>query len=190
MDNSTDVRTVPIIRHMSTNENLLGLGSLWDAEVANIEWDERREGEREHRATRYFRDALLELASESGVTVHIASASSAVHVQRIGMLWADGVLCGSNDRAIVPFREICVATNAPHCQCETRPPRVFDLVPMGAVLRELERKSALITLGLARHGLRGKICGVWRDAVSVRTTRGRVVVPFARLGLIVVSNGS
>ena len=179
---------VHILRHMTENQNFLGLGSLWDSEVQNIIFDEKREVERNHRAQSYLRDALLDLAQNCPVSVVAVGLSQRIHVRRIGMMWLDGVLCGSSDRVVVHFTAIHRATAAGACGCRHSPLHLFELVPFGAVLRELERRAAEVVVVHNHGGISGRITGVWRDALSLTTPRGRVVVPWSACGLVLVTD--
>jgi hypothetical protein len=173
---------------MGENQNLLSLGSLWDVEIDNAQWDEQREQNRERRASMYFRDALLDLAGTTGVSVSSRLGDRLVHVRRVGLLWVDGILCGTRDRVVVHYTAIHSATDSVTCGCQLEPPRVFELVPFGAVLRELERRATEIMVIRDHGGIRGRIGGVWRDAVTVITTRGRVVLPMSECGVVVDGN--
>jgi hypothetical protein len=174
---------------MSRNENLLGLGSLWDAEQTNIERDIARERERDRKSGLHFADAMMALLLDDGVTVEVTSLDRVVHVRRIGMTWIDGVVCGSVERAIVPFVAIRAAFSPSDCACAVSVPKHFELVPLGAVLREVERRSSSITIVGERFGVRGRITGVWRDAITVRSLRRESVVPRSALGVILVDDG-
>jgi hypothetical protein len=174
---------------MSRNENLLGLGSLWDAEQMNIEWDVARERERNRKSELYFSDAMLALRMHNSVTVQVTSLDRVIHVRRIGMMWIDGVVCGSIERAIVPFGAIRAAYSPSDCACIVSPPEHFGLVPFGAVLRDIERHSSSITIVGERFGVRGRITGVWRDAITVSSLRRESVVPRSALGVILVDDG-
>jgi hypothetical protein len=177
-----------ILRHMTENQNFLGLGSLWDSEVQNVALDEKREVERNRRAQTYLRDALLDLAQDHAVSVVAVGRVQSIHVRRIGMMWLDGVLCGSSDRAVVHFNAIERATADGACGCRRSLPHLFELVPFGAVLRDLERRAAEVVVVQNRSGVSGRITGVWRDALSLTTSRGRVVVPWSACGLILVTD--
>lgn len=173
---------------MAGNEHLLGLGSLWDAEQLNIEQDLARERERGRKSELYFSDAIQELSTNRGLTIQLVSFSRLIHVRRIGMLWLDGVVCGSVERAIVPFGAITAAFTPSHCECASSEPERFELVPMGAVLRDLERRSAPLTILGDRYGVRGRLAGVWRDAISVRSSERDTVLPRSSLGVIIVDD--
>lgn len=179
---------LPIIRHVGENQNLLSLGSLWDTEIDNAQWDEKREQNRDRRASLYFRDALLELAATGGISVVSRAGGKPVHVRRIGLMWVDGVMCGTTDRVVVHLTAIHSATDSVTCGCPIETPRLFELVPFGAVLRELERRSAAITVIRDHGGIHGRIGGVWRDAVTLITARGRVALPVSECGVVVVGS--
>lgn len=176
---------------MREKENLLGLGSLWDTEIHNAEWDEDRDRNRERRGQLYLRDALIELAGSACLSVTTRCGAAPLHVRRIGMMWVDGQACGSPDRSIVHLSAVRHASETVECGCSLETPRVYELVPFGAVLRELERQSATVSIVHERGGHRGRIVGVWRDAVTLMTTRGRIVLPLSECGVVVVeeSNG-
>jgi hypothetical protein len=174
---------------MSRNENLLGLGSLWDVEQMNIERDVARERERDRKSELYFSDAMLALRAHDGLTVQGTSLDRVIHVRRIGMMWVDGVVCGSGERAIVPFGAILTAFSPSDCGCASSAPDRYELVPLGAVLRDIERRSSSVTIVGERFGVRGRITGVWRDAVTVRSLRREAVVPRSALGVILVDDG-
>lgn len=180
-----------IIRHMREKQNLLGLGSLWDTEIHNAQWDEDRDRNRERRGQLFLRDALIELAGSDYLTVTPRFGTVPLHVRRIGMMWVDGQACGSRDRTIVHLSAVRHASETTVCGCALEIPRVYELVPFGAVLRELERKSAKVSIVHESGGRRGRIVGVWRDAVTIMTQRGRFVLPLSECGVIVVedSNG-
>lgn len=186
VDKSMGWMTLSIIRHMSENENLLGLGSLWDTERLNVEFDEAREAERERKAQLSFGDALVEQSRSEPLTVWIADSTEPLHVRRLGQLWLDGVMCGSGDTVVVPFPAIRRAASSSGCDCSIPLPKVFELVTLGAVLRDLERKAAMVSVLVNRGGIRGRICGVWRDAVSILTARGVAIVPKDSIGGVVV----
>lgn len=175
-----------ILRYVSENENLLGLGSLWDAEVQNAVFDEKREAERNRRAQSHLHDALLELAHDHPLNVVSVGATKPIHVRRIGMMWLDGVMCGSSDRAVIHFNAIQRVMADERCGCHSGAPQLFELVPFGAVLRDLERRAADVVVVHAIGGVAGKITGVWRDALSMTTQRGRVIVPWSACGVILV----
>lgn len=177
---------LPIIRHMGENRNLLSLGSLWDSEIDNAQWDETREQNRDRRGALYFRDALLELAEPGSISVVSKVGLWTVHVRRVGLMWVDGTLCGTPDRVIVHQSAIRSATDLAACGCAVESPRIFEFVPFGAVLRELERRATDITVIHDRGGVHGRISGVWRDAVTLNTARGRVVFPVSVCGVVVV----
>ena len=180
---------LPIIRHMTGNENLLGLGSLWDTEQMNIDWDVARKLERDRKSELYFSDAMLALLVDEGITVQVTSLDRVIHVRRIGMMWVDGVVCGSVERAIVPFGSIRAAFSPSDCVCAALPPEHFELLPLGAVFRDIERHATSITIVGERFGVRGRITGVWRDAISVRSLRREWVVPRSALGVVLVDDG-
>lgn len=177
-----------ILRHMTENQNFLGLASLWDAEVENAVFDEQRESDRIRRAQHHLRDALLDLAQDHPLSVVAVGVAQPVHVQRIGMMWVDGVLCGSFDRAIVHFTAIQRATTTGICGCQRYAAELFELVPFGAVLRDLERRGARIIVVHERGGVVGRVTGVWRDALSITTAQGRVVVPWSACGVVLVTD--
>jgi hypothetical protein len=179
---------LPIIRHMGENQNLLSLGSLWDTEIDNAQLDEKREQDRDRRASLHFRDALLELLATGGISVLSRAGVRPVHVRRVGLMWLDGVMCGTTDRVIVHLTAIHSATDTVACSCPSESPRVFELVPFGAVLRELERRSVAVTAIRDHGGIHGRIGGVWRDAVTLNTARGRVVLPVSEFGVVVVGS--
>ena len=180
---------IPIIRCMSRNENLLGLGSLWDAEQMNIECDVARERERNRKSELYFSDAMLALRMSASVSIQATSLDRVIHVRRIGMMWIDGVVCGSIERAIVPFGTIRAAFAPSNCACVVPPAEHFKMVPLGAVLRDIERHSSLITVVGEQFGVRGRITGVWRDAITVWSPHRESVIQRAALGVILVDEG-
>ncbi len=188
MDKWFGMIVLPIIRHMSVNENLLGLGSLWDAEQLNIERDVARERERERKSELYFSDAVLALAGPDGVTVQVTAFDRIIHVRRIGMMWIDGVVCGSADRAIVPFDAIGAAYSPSTCACTVSRPTHYEMVPLGAVLREIERHSSSVTIIGERFGVRGRITGVWRDAVTVRSSHRDTVLRRSAVRVVLVDD--
>ena len=173
---------------MSRNENLLGLGSLWDVEQMNIERDVARERERDRKSELYFSSAMLALRVHDGLTIQVTSLDRVIHVRRIGMMWVDGVVCGSSERAIVPFDAILTAFSPSDCGCASSEPDCYELVPLGAVLRDIERRSSSVTIVGERFGVRGRITGVWRDAVTVRSLRRESVVPRSALSVILVDD--
>ena len=175
-----------ILRHVAENRNILGLGSLWDAEVQNADFDEKRETERNRRAQSHLRDALLDVAIDHRLSGVAVGLTQRIHVRRIGMMWLDGVLCGSFDTALVHFHAIQRATADEHCACRLSALQLFELVPLGAVLRDLERRATEVVIVHDRGGITGRITGVWRDAVSLTTHRGRVVVPWSACGVILL----
>lgn len=175
---------------MSENENLLGLGSLWDTERLNAKLDAARESERDRKAHLSLGDALVELGRENPLSVWISELTQPLHVRRLGLLWLDGRLCGSADFIAVPFPAIVRASSTVSCACDTEIPNVFELVPFGAVLRDLERRAAAVSVVVPRGGVRGRIAGVWRDALTILTAGGFVVVPHRSiLGLVVEEPG-
>ena len=177
-----------ILRHMTESQNFLGLGSLWDSEVLNAVFDEKREAERNRRTQLHLREALLELAHDHPLSVVAVGVAHHIHVRRIGMMWLDGVLCGSSERAVVHFTAIQRAISDGPCGCRTSAPQLFELGPFGAVLRDLERRVANVVVVHDHGGVAGRITGVWRDALSMTTPRGRVVVPWSACGLILVTD--
>lgn len=177
---------LPILRHMTENRNLLGLGSLWDSELQNAVFDEKREIERNRRAQSYVRDALLELVIDGPLNVVSRGVTSPIHVERIGLGWLDGVVCGSSERAIVRIEAIHTAGTTMTCDCRRISPQLYEFVPYGAVLRDLERRAATILVVGDRGGVGGRVFGVWRDAITLNTDRGRVVVPWSACGLVLV----
>ena len=179
---------VHILRPMAENQNFLGLDSLWDSEVQNADLDEKREVERNRRAQFHLRDALLDVAHDHPLNVVVANVTQLIHVRRIGMMWLDGVLCGSPDRAIVHFDAIQRATTEGMCGCRCSDPQLFEFVPFGAVLRDLERRATNVVVVHDHGGVAGRITGVWRDALSMTTHRGRVVLPWSACGLILVTD--
>lgn len=179
---------VHILRHMAENQNLLGLGSLWDSELQNAVFDEKRETERNRRAQFHLREALLDLSADNPLTVVSTVVTSPVHVQRIGLGWLDGVVCGSVDRAIIHFTSIQRAGTTTLCGCRRQVPQLYELVPFGAVLRDLERRATDVLIVGDRGGIGGRISGVWRDAITMTTQRGRVVVPWSACGLVLVTD--
>ena len=177
-----------ILRPMAENQDFLGLDSLWDAEVQNAVFDESREVERNRRAQFHLREALLDVAHDHPLSVVVTSVTQPIHVRRIGMMWLDGVLCGSPDRAIVHFDAIQRATAEGICGCRCSAPQLFEFVPFGAVLRDLERRATNVVVVHDHGGVAGRITGVWRDALSMTTHRGRVVMPWSACGLILVTD--
>jgi hypothetical protein len=175
---------------MTENQNFLGLGSLWDAEVQNAVFDEKREAERNRRAQLHLREALIDVAQDRSLSVMVGGVAQYIHVQRIGMMWLDGELCGSSDRAVVHFTAIQRASSGGLCGCRTSTPQLFELVPLGAVLRDLERRAAEVLVVQQHGGIAGRITGVWRDALSMTTHRGRVVVPWSACGLILIADSN
>jgi hypothetical protein len=101
-------------------------------------------------------------------------------------MWLDGVACGTSDRVIVPFGGILVIESSTRCSCDDAAPDHFELVSFGAVLRELERRATVVTVMGGRYGQRGRIIGVWRDALTLRGARGTAVFPLGAVGSIVV----
>lgn len=173
---------------MSLNENLLGLGSLWDAEQLNIEQDVARERERERKSELYFSDAVLALTGDGGVTIQVTSLDYVIHVRRIGMMWVDGLLCGSTERAIIPYDAIGVAYSPSTCGCTVSKPDCFEMVPLGAVLRGIERRASTVTVVGERFGVRGRIIGVWRDAVSVLASHRETVLRRSAIRVVLVDD--
>lgn len=171
---------------MSENENLLGLGSLWDTERLNAEFDEARETERERKAQLSLGDALIEQGRSEPLSAWIAESSQPLHVRRLGLLWLDGVMCGSGDTVLVPFSAILRASSSAECDCTMSLPKVFEFVPLGAVFRDLERRAAVVSIVVHRGGVRGRIIGVWRDALTILTTRGVAIVPKGSIGGVFV----
>lgn len=177
-----------ILRPVAENQDFLGLDSLWDAEVQNAVLDEQREVDRNRRAQFHLREALLDLAHDHPLSVVATSVTQPIHVRRIGMMWLDGVLCGAPDRAIVHFEAIQRASTDSLCGCRRSVPQLFEFVPFGAVLRDLERRATNIIVGHDLGGVSGRITGVWRDALSMTTHRGRVVLPWSACGVILVTD--
>lgn len=188
MDKFFEGFTLPIIRHMPLNENLLGLGSLWDAEQLNIERDVARERERDRKSELYFSDAVLALTGDGGVTIQVTSFDYVIHVRRIGMMWVDGLLCGSSDRAIIPYDAIGLAYSPSTCRCRVSKPDHYEMVPLGAVLRELERRASSVTIVGERFGVRGRIIGVWRDAMTVRSAQRETVLHRSAVRVVLVDD--
>ena len=155
----------------------------------NINRDVARKRERDRKSELHFSDAILALRADDGVTVQVASLDRVIHVRRIGMMWIDGMVCGSAERAIVPFGAIRAAFSSSDCGCVALVPEHFEFLPLGAVLRDIERHAASITIVDERFGVRGRITGVWRDAISVRSLRRELVVPRSAFGVILVEDG-
>lgn len=188
MDNVDQGWTVPIIRQMTINENRLGLGSLWDVERHNADLDEARDAERDRKARLYARDAIVALGLDSGLSVFVTGVERPVHAARIGLRWIDGAVCGTTERAVIPDGSIdLVATNAV-CDCDSPSVRDYPFVTLGAVLRELERTAAEVTVVAGRRGVRGRITGVWKDALSVTSSQGESVVPVEALSVVIVDD--
>ena len=169
---------------MSTEDDFLGLGSLWEAETLNAEFDQRRERERERRAAAGLREALTELA-DIPISIVTSVIDRRIHVRRMGVGWVDGTFCGDVNRVWVPYGAIARATTELACLCAFQKPAVFDRVPVGTVLREWERRARVVTVITRSNGTTGRICGVWRDALGLFVNSGRVVVPLGAIGLIV-----
>ncbi len=178
--------TLSIIRQMTRDENLFGLGSLWDAEQRNADLDEAREIERGRKAQLHFRDAIVEIAKGGNALVTVVGAPQGIHVRRIGMLWLDGDLCGTTDRVIVPLSGVASVVSDSMCGCTPRSVASFEMVTFGAVARELERHVSHVSVTGDRHGVRGRISGVWRDAITVRTPLGESLFPLTAIRAIYV----
>jgi len=176
--------TLPIIRQMGGNENLLGLGSLWDAEQRNADLDEARELERGRKAQLYFRDAIVELSDRGTSLVTVLGVRNGIHVRRIGMFWLDGDLCGTTERVIVPFGGVVNVMSESLCGCQPGRVASFDMVTFGAVARELERHLTPVSVVGDRHGVQGRISGVWRDAITIRTALGESLIPLLAIRAI------
>lgn|GEM_PF-1815750 len=184
MDNSEAELTLSIIRQMTGNENLLGLGSLWDAEQSNADLDEAREFERGRKAQVYFRDAIVEISKGGNSLVTVSGFHTGIHIRRIGMFWLDGNLCGTTDRVIVPLSGVICVVSDSLCGCEPHSVACFELVTFGAVARELERHMTPVSVTGDRYGIRGRISGVWRDAITVRTPAGESLIPLTAIRTI------
>ncbi len=173
---------------MSEKYDPLGLGSLWDLEEANATLDESREMARNDRARTYFGDALRSRAALTSIDVAVANLDRPIHVSRVGLNWVGGTVCSTTEEAIVPFASLDSVRGASRCACPATPPDVTEFVPLGAVLRRWERRATEVTAVTRRGGLRGRLHGVWRDAVELRTQDGFALVAFEQLELIVVTS--
>lgn len=169
---------------MTGNENLLGLGSLWDAEQSNADLDEAREFERGRKAQLCFRDAIAEISQGGNSLVTVSGFHTGIHIKRIGMFWLDGDLCGTTDRVIVPLSGVVCVVSDSLCGCEPHSVASFEMVTFGAVARELERHMTRVIVTGDRHGVRGRISGVWRDAITVRTPAGESLFPLTAIHAI------
>lgn len=186
MENVVQGWTLPIIRHMSANENLLGLGSMWDVERDNANLDTMREDARDRRSRLYTRDAIVALGLEAGLSVSASGVEQPVHARRLGLGWIDGTLCGTRERAIIPFGRIVTVSTESTCECGQFTVRDYPFVPLGAVFRELERSVSEVTVICGRRGVRGRVTGVWRDALTVKSTIAETVIPVSMLSVVIV----
>lgn len=175
---------------MAENDDLLGLGALWDLERDNAALDEFREIARDHRSRGTFHDAVLDLAQRGPLEVLVASSEQSVHVDRIGLNWVDGRFCDGTDTVIVPLGSVQIVRHSRRCSCPVHPPAILEWVTVTAVLRRLERRATPVIVSTVRSGLTGRIVGVWRDAVELRTPTGRAVVPVSNLELVVVEGAA
>lgn len=171
---------------MQENDDLLGLGALWDVERDNATLDEFRELARDQRSRGSFHDAILDFARRGAIDATVASSERQLHVHRIGLNWVDGRLCGGDDSTIVPLPSIRSVRSRGRCGCSAKPPRILEWVTLTAMFRRLERRASPVILTTLRGGIAGRIVGVWRDAIEVRNANGRALVPVSSLELVVV----
>ena len=173
---------------MSANENLLGLGSMWDVERDNANLDTMREDARDRRSRQHTRDAIVALGLEAGFSVAASSMERSVHARRLGLGWIDGILCGTRERAIVPFGGIVLVSTESTCECGHVTVRDYPFVPLGAVFREMERSVSEVAVICGQRGVRGRITGVWRDALTVKSTIAETVIPVSTMSVVIVEN--
>jgi hypothetical protein len=170
---------------MARNDDLLGLGAMWDLERDNAALDEFREIARDERARQHFHDAILALVRSHPVDAYVGTLDRPIHITRMGMNWVEGRPCGHTDVAIAPLSATRVVRTSRGCACEVRFATVFEWVTLGAVLRHVERHAQTVTVTTVASGTTGRVVGVWRDAVTVRSREGVAVIPFASLELVV-----
>lgn len=163
-----------------------GFDSLWDGEDDGAERDERRELVRADRATQTFRDVVIAHGGEHSLTTSVAEIDGFIHVNRLGANWIDGVICLTRDRIIIPLPKLTAVSTGTRCECEPKRLSVFNHVTLGAVLRELERQQATVSLLHAGGGYNGLITAVWKDALSIRSGVVTVTVQMASLICLIV----
>ncbi|MFM6967830.1 MAG: hypothetical protein ACKOWN_02720 [Microbacteriaceae bacterium] len=146
-----------------------GLDSLWDAEEANAEWDERREIVRAERAQHAFTELLVRHAGTAMCTVGVDGLASPLHIVTLGANWCEGQLCGNTQTAITPTLRIQWISSVNACDCDLATPRVFEHITLTAKLRGFERAGTDITVSIANGGFRGRVSAVWKDAFDLRS---------------------
>ena len=158
-----------------------GLESLWDSEVDSADADERRELIRADRAqTPWSRVAHVELTGSS-FSVSLNHTARLIHVRRFGATWFDGSECGSTLRSIIPAGAVTAVVTVNRCLCAEPAAASFPHVTIGAVLRELERTRAHVTVVVRDGGFRGVVSEVWKDAIGVRAQNARWMIPLGSL---------
>jgi hypothetical protein len=170
---------------MATNDDIFGLGAMWDAERENESLDEIREFARDERAAKFFLDALRDAAGAGAIDVWVSTLDRPIHVLRIGLDWIDGALCGSPEIALVPRSAITIVRTSRRCSCSYGSATVLEFVSLSAVLRRFERQARHVTLTASRQSMNGRITGVWRDAVRLRGLVDQVLVPVSQIELVV-----
>lgn len=170
---------------MRENDDLLGLGTLWDLEVANSSWDERREGDRLIRARRHLSDALASMARNDPLAAMTDNLDRWLHVRVLGMNWVDGYLCGSRARVVIPHSAVSIVRANSSCGCNRDLAKVVEWVPLSAVLRQWERRATTVTVMTARQSVTGRVVGVWRDAIQVRSMTSLTVVSLLHVVVVV-----
>jgi hypothetical protein len=170
---------------MATNDDLFGLGAMWDAERENESLDEIREFARDERAAKFFWDALRDVAGGGAIDVWVTTLDRPIHVLRIGLDWIDGALCGSPEIALVPRSAITFVRTSRRCSCSYGIATALEFVSLGAVLRQFERQARHVTLTASHQSVSGRITGVWRDAVRLRGMVDQVLVPVLQIELVV-----
>lgn len=163
-----------------------GFESLWDAEDASSEFDERRELIRADRALKSFSELLLDRSETTSHAIMTDASSQALHPVRLGAGWIDTVGCESGGRVIVPLGAVALAGSFPHCDCATRELHHLAHVTFGAALRDIERRALPVRVVTARGGVNGRVIAVWRDAFDVGTPRTHISILNSRVDHIVV----
>lgn len=163
-----------------------GLDSLWDAEVDNADWDERREITRAERAQQTFIGVLVINAVTQPITVGLVGTLQSLHVSVVGANWLEGIVCGSRHDVLAPLGTVAWATTHKRCECQVAVPRVVEHVTLTARLRNFERSGMTIAVTLPSSGFRGRVTAVLQDGLELHTSVGTLLLPLGSVELITV----
>ena len=173
-------------RGMRWDEIFSGLDSLWDAEEANAEWDERREIIRAERAQQSFASVLVGHARAGSCVLSVAGLEHPIHVLVVGAGWVEGTVCGTERKILALVGQVVWASRVTICECRPLLPRVFEHLTFTAKLRTLERSGALISATFPAGGFRGRLSAVWKDAFELRTSTRNVSLLISAVNFILI----